>query len=250
MKPLRHILAAVLALSTAAHAQTISGVPPIPAPVAPSDQLFIFRGGAPAYSTTVQTLLSGLTTGVFGPATSTTGFVPVWNNNAGNSLAAGLPVSATPSANTIVETNSSGLIPTSILPNSVSLLGNAVTGSGLVVLQSNPTINNLTVNSSGLAIQGATSGSVRFVTPATASGILTVPSKTGTLITSADIGTVTPAMLSATTGSGSIVLSNGPTLNSPVITGGLKFAVLPTGTPASYACFDAGGKLVSYPFPC
>lgn len=246
----RHFLAALLLFATAAQAQTISGAPPIPAPVLPSDSIFIFRGSAPVYSTTVATLLSGLNTGVFGPASSVTGNVPVWNGVAGNSLAQGLPVSATPGANTIVETNGSGLIATSVMPPSVSLLGNVVTGFGSVVLQSSPTLNNPSITSTGLAVQGSTSGSVSLVALSTASGILTLPSTTGTLITSADVGTVRPTMISPTTGSGAVVLSNGATLNSPVINGGLQFAVLPSGTPQSYACFDKSGRLISFPFPC
>jgi hypothetical protein len=122
----RIFLLALMLIAPAAWAQTIGGAPPLQQPVQASDQIFIFRGSAPVYSTTVGTLLSGLTTGVYGPVSSSNGYVPTWNGVAGNKLNAGLPVGQTGNS-TIVETGVSGLISSSILP----IIGGANGGTGV-----------------------------------------------------------------------------------------------------------------------
>jgi len=238
-----------LALLGSAVAQTINGVQAIPAPIQTTDRVFCFRGNAPVYSCSIATMLAGLTTGVFGPATSTSGYVPTWNSTIGNLLGPGLPVSATGGTSTIVETNGSGLITTGILPSSVSLLGNTVTGTGSVVLQGNPTLTNPTVSNGGLLLLSA-SGSVRLNTSSAGAVVVSVPGTGGTLITTGDIGTVSDAMLAATTGAGAVVLAGSPSITDPTINGYLQFSILPTGTPKTYACFDGTGKLISFWAPC
>lgn len=243
-----HIAALWLVLLGSAAAQTIGQAPPITPPIQPTDTVFCFRGSAPVYSCSVATLLAGLTTGVYGPATSTIGYVPLWNSAIGNQLSTGLPVGASGN-NTIVETSGAGVISTSVLPSTVSLLGNTVTGTGSVVLQTSPTITNPTISNGGLLLLSAT-GSVRLSTASTYSVNVTVPGTNGTLITNGDLGTVTDTMLATTTGSGPVVLSSSPVLTNPLINGSLQFSTLPTGTPKTYACFDASGKLISFWAPC
>lgn len=284
------------ALIGGAAAQSIGNAPVLSPPLQPTDKLFIFRGNTPVNAATVATLLSGLTTGVFGPATSTNGFVPTWNGVAGNALAAGLPVGQTGNS-TIVETDSAGLISTAILPSTVSLLGNLVTGNGHVVLQISPTLTTPTLNSATLAtptltsatltnpaigfagatFAGSSSGQATLVAAATAGGSITIPNRTGTMVTTGDTATVSNAMLvhpnttvagvscvlgsscaiaasnlsNGTTGSGPIVLAGSPVLSSPIISNGtLRYTTLPTGTPTSYACFDGMGNLISFWAPC
>ena len=58
------VLAAVVLLCAhVASAQSITGAPPIPQPVLSTDQIFIFRGQAPVYSTEVGNLLASLAAG-------------------------------------------------------------------------------------------------------------------------------------------------------------------------------------------
>lgn len=103
--------------------------------------------------------------------------------------------------------------------NVFQIQGNGITsysGSGAVVLlQSSPTLNSPAI-STGLILNGSTSGTTTIVPASTASGTVTIPSVTGTVITSADTGTVTNAMLA-----GSIAndkLSNSSiTINGSVI---------------------------------
>jgi hypothetical protein len=251
-----------------AFGQTIGLAPAIPQPVRPSDQIFIFRQSAPVYSTTVATLLSGLTTGIFGPASSTNGYVPVWNGVAGNSLAAGLPVGLTGNS-TIVETNSSGLISTSILPSSVTLLGNLSTGTGSIVLSTSPSLTTPTlttaqlitptIGTGGANFTGSSSGTTNVRASASALGTLTLPAITGTLITNADLGTVSNTMLAS-----SIMTINGQTCALgqscvvPVIAitttnSAVKGRGLPAsgvGPPVAYACVDVRGTVFAFPFLC
>jgi hypothetical protein len=298
------IIALVLWLASigSGSAQTISNAPPLPAPAVATDQLFIFRGTAPVYSTTVGTLLAGLTTGVFGPASSTNGFIPLWNGALGNLLSAGLPVGQT-GVSTVIETNSSGFIAASILPSAVSLLGNTTTGTGAVVLQSTPTLTspNITgglltssvlasatltsptltsatltspiltsasltsatltspvIAATGASFLGSVSGSVTLLVGANAGGTITLPNATGNAVTTGDTGTVTNAMLLAS----SITINGtscqlGGTCNVPlsfnnltIINTPIQYTTLPAGTPKTYACFDVNGNLISSWYRC
>lgn len=76
---------------------------------------------------------------VVGPGSSTSGFVPLWNNTAGTLLSSGLPV-ATTGINTIVETNGSGLIAAAIVPT----LNQNTTGTAAnITATSNSTLTTL-----------------------------------------------------------------------------------------------------------
>jgi hypothetical protein len=70
-------------------------------------------------------------------------------------------------------------------------------GSGdTVILQTNPTINNLYVNT-GVNLNGATTGITTLVASATAAGTITLPAVTGTVITTGDTGSVTSGVLAS-----------------------------------------------------
>lgn len=268
------VLVLSLALGSIGNAQTISNAPQLPSPPMPTDQIFIFRGNTPVYSTTIAALLSGLQTGVFGPASSNSGYIPLWNGTLGNSLSGGLAVGQTGN-NTVVETGASGLISTSILPSSVSLLGNVVTGSGNVVLQTAPTLTSAvltapiltsgtlnsprittpTISATGALFLGSASGVVTLLAAANAgAGQITLPNVTGNAVTTGDVGTVTDAMLSASSiiiNGTSCQLGAGCTVplsfnNPTIINANIKFTTLPTGTPKTYACFDVNGRLISF----
>jgi hypothetical protein len=87
-------------------------------------------------------------------------------------------------------------------------------GSGnTVVLNTSPTISSLYVNN-GLYINGATTGQTQIVAANTASGVLTLPSATGTVALTSDI----PSLTGYVTESGVQTLTN-KTLTSPVING-------------------------------
>lgn len=66
-----------------------------------------------------------------------------------------------------------------------------------------------------LVLKGSTSGQIT-VTPTAVAGTntLTLPAKTGNIITSADSGTVTGTMLASATVSGSNLTTGGPSWNS------------------------------------
>lgn len=244
------LFSALWLASGAAVAQSTPGnTPTLPAPVQPSDIIYIFRGNAPVYTTNVATLLAGITSGVYGPATTTTNFVPQWASGFGNLLSAGLPVGLTGNS-TIVETSAAGLISDSILSTNITKAGNVFTGTGSVVLQTSPSLATPTITGSA-SFAGSSSGVTILQASAVAGGgLLTLPNVVGTVLTTADHGTITPANVSPVTGSGSFVLSNAPVINSPTITGALRYAILPTGQPTSYACFDGNNRLISFPFRC
>ena len=72
---------------------------------------------------------------------------------------------------------------------------NSYSGSGsVVILQGTPTLSTPHI-SGALNLNGSTTGATQIVAASTASGVVTIPSVTGTVITSADSATVTNAML-------------------------------------------------------
>lgn len=82
-----------------------------------------------------------------------------------------------------------------------------------------------------LVFQAALGGQVALSGPNTASSYtITVPTVTGTMVTTGDTGTVTTTMLASTTGSGAVVLATSPTLVTPAL-----------GTPASGVLTNATG---------
>ena len=106
--------------------------------------------------------------------------------------------------------------------NTLQISGNTISsyvGSGSnVVLSSSPTISTLYV-SNGLNVTGATTGSTQIVAANTASGVLTLPSATGTIALTSDI----PSLSGYVTETGTQTLTN-KTLTSPIINGvGLIF---------------------------
>jgi hypothetical protein len=72
---------------------------------------------------------------------------------------------------------------------------NSYSGSGsVVILQGTPTLSTPHI-SGALNLNGSTTGATQIVAASTASGVVTIPSVTGTVITNADSATVTNAML-------------------------------------------------------
>jgi hypothetical protein len=84
--------------------------------------------------------------------------------------------------------------------NSFQIQGNAISsysGSGnTVVLTNTPTITSLYVNT-GLNLNGATTGHTQLLASTNASGTITFPAVTGTVITTGDTGSVTSGVLAS-----------------------------------------------------
>lgn len=83
--------------------------------------------------------------GVAGPGSSTSGFLPQWSGTSGTNLGTGLPVAQT-GANTVVETNSSGLLNTAVLPTTIpNVTTFSGAGTGLTVANDEAVGGNLHV---------------------------------------------------------------------------------------------------------
>ena len=93
----------------------------------------------------VRSAITAGTSGITGPGSTTVGFVPQWGNTVGTSQSAGIAVSTTPGASTIVEAGGGGTIAAGWLPNpSASTLG----GVESIAAQSSKWIN--TISTSGV----------------------------------------------------------------------------------------------------
>jgi hypothetical protein len=141
----------------------------------------------------------------------------------------------------------------------------AVTGTGSAVLASSPTLTSATlttptVGSAGASFSGSTSGTTALLASATASGTLTLPAGTDTLIGKATTDTLTNktfdtagtgnvfrisgTQVSAVTGTGSAVLASSPSLTTPTIgSAGANFTGSTSGTTALVASAAASGTL-------
>jgi len=107
------------------------------------------------------------------------------------------------------------------------------TGSGSLVFASSPSLTTPTIGGAGANFSGATSGTTILLASATASGSLTLPAATDTLIGKATTDTLTNKTidtaatgnvlrvngtgLTAVTGTGAVVLATSPTLTTPVL---------------------------------
>ena len=115
---------------------------------------------------------------VSGPGSSTSGYVPTWSGTTGISLAVGLPVGTTGNS-TLVETGTTGLIASSIVPTlnqaTTAQAGSVATISGLLSAGSNVTITGSGTSASPYSIAApvAIGGAV---TSGTANSILYVGS--------------------------------------------------------------------------
>jgi hypothetical protein len=91
-------------------------------------------------------------------------------------------------------------------------LSNAVTGTGNMVLSSSPSITTPTISSGGALFSGSSSGTTTVAASATASGTLTLPAATDTLVGKATTDTLTNKRITARV----VALTDGatPALNS------------------------------------
>jgi len=78
-------------------------------------------------------------------------------------------------------------------------LGSGVTGSSLTSFGTSPALTTPTISSGGATFNGSTSGTTILRANATASGTITLPGVTGTVITTGDTGTVTGTMIADNT---------------------------------------------------
>ena len=124
------------------------------------------------------------------------------------------------------------------------------TGTGVAVFNTSPSLTTPTIGSAGANFSGSTSGTTALAASAVASGTLTLPAATDTLIGKATTDTLTNktfdtagtgnsfkingTSITAVTGTGSVVLATSPTLVTPIL-----------GTPTSGTLTNCTGLPVS-----
>lgn len=102
--------------------------------------------------------------GISGPGTTVTGNVPLWSNTTGTALGAGLPVSTTSAASSLVETGAAGTIAANFIPTlNQSTTGNAATATALAAAPTQCT-------SPMFALGIAASGNANCGTPTSSGG--------------------------------------------------------------------------------
>ncbi len=192
-------------------------------------------------TTTITGILSGNGTAISAAATTGSGAVVLATSPTLVTPALGTPSSVTLTNGTglPVSTGISGLgtgIATWLATPSSANLAAAMTdetGSGLLVFATSPSLTTPTVGGAGMNFSGATSGTTALAATAIASGTLTLPAATDTLVGKAttDVFTnktfdtagagnvfkINGTSISAVTGSGSVVLATSPTLTTPAL---------------------------------
>ncbi len=116
----------------------------------------------------VRAAITAAASGVTGPGTTTTGYLPAWGNTAGTSLGVGLPVSATPGANTVVETGSGSKIAAGFIPaptgsalGGVEAIDCSAMGQLVEKINTDGSVTCATPGSSGTTIAFALNGTVQ-----------------------------------------------------------------------------------------
>jgi hypothetical protein len=129
------------------------------------------------------------------------------------------------------------------------------TGTGVAVFNVSPSLTTPTIGSAGANFSGSTSGTTALAASATASGTLTLPAATDTLIGKATTDTLTNktfdtagtgnsfringTSITAVTGTGSVVLATLPTFGAT----GINFSGSTSGTTTVLASATASGSL-------
>ena len=150
-------------------------------------------------------------------AANTTTMLSVGTSGQVLMVAAGAPSWVTPKLNAFAETSSAEL--RSVLSDE--------TGTGLAVFNDSPSLVTPTVGSAGANFSGSTSGTTVLKASAVASGTLSLPAGTGTLITSESVAADYVADAGGTM-SGALVVNNTITSNNTIQGANLKSTALST----------------------
>ena len=168
----------------------------------------------------VRAAITAGTSGITGPGTTVVGLIPRWANTVGTSVDGGLPVSATPGASTVIESNGSsqiaiGWIPTTGNGSTVCSVTGSATNLHIVVFDANGncTASVATIDSNGNLNTGGTGTSgITLGTPITFSALNVLSPVAGTVKRCSDCSVTSPCTGS---GGGAYVFDSGSAHNCP-----------------------------------
>jgi hypothetical protein len=114
-------------------------------------------------------------------------------------------------------------------------LGSGITGSSLTSFGTSPALTTPVISSGGASFSGSTSGTTVLQANATASGTITLPAVTGTVVTTGDTGTVTSTMI-----------ANATIIDADInASANIALSKLATGTAGNILVYNASGVLAS-----
>jgi len=176
---------------------------------------------------TISTVPAGGTTGQVLAKTSNTDYAMSWENAGAAVTSVGLSLPSTDFTISNSPVTSTGTL--------TAIWANTPTGTGSVVRQSNPNIITPTIQTS-LGIEGSTSGTTLVEASSIASGTLTLPATTDTLVAQATTDTLTNKTISGSSNTFSNVpLSSLSSEAANTLVGNV------TGSSASPTAFTIGG---------